>query len=132
MTNRPTSQELRVTIVALYQAVLVSFAQRDAATLAAIYTEDGQILPLYSAAISGRAAIQAFWQGCMDMGIGAMQRTPRTIDCLGDTVNELGDYTILDGQGRMLDVGKYVVIWKAHHGQWQMQCDIWTSNRPVG
>jgi len=131
MTNQPTSQELHATVAAIYQRLLVSFAQRDVATVAAIYAEDGQILPVYSPAISGRAAIQAFWQGCIDMGIGAMRRTPREVDCLGDTSNEMGDYAFLDRHGRVLDVGKYVVIWKKQHGQWQIQRDIWTSNLPA-
>ena len=131
MTKRPTSQELQATIAAIYQAVLVSFAQRDVAMVAASYAEEGQILPAYSAAIRGRAAIQAFWQGCIDMGIGAMRRTSREIDCLGDTVNEMGDYAFLDRRGRLLDVGKYVVIWKVQNGRWQIQRDIWTSNLPA-
>ena len=130
MTNQPASKALHATITAIYQQVLVSFTQRDVARVAAIYAENGQILPAYSAAISGRGAIQAFWQGCIDMGIGTMRRTPREVDCLGDTVNEMGDYAFLDRQGRVLDVGKYVVIWKAQQGQWQIQRDIWTSNLP--
>jgi ketosteroid isomerase-like protein len=88
-------------------------------------------MPAYSAAICGRAAIQAFWQGCLDMGIGAMAREPSTIDCLVDTANEIGTYRFLDDRGQVLDVGKYVTIWKIQQGLWQIQCDIWTSNLPA-
>ena len=114
-----------------HQQLMASFGQGDAMGVAAIYTEDGQVLPAYSAAIRGRAAIQAFWQGCMDMGICAMQRTPLEMDCLTETINEVGEYRFLDRQGRVLDIGKYVLIWKRQHGQWQIQRDIWTSSLPT-
>jgi len=130
MTTKPTLDEVYIAIRTAQQQLLTSFHQRNAAEVAACYAAEGQILPAYSAAISGRAAIQAFWQGCIDMGIGTLQRTPLEIDCLAGTVNEVGEYRFLDRQGHVLDVGKYVVIWKEQHDQWQIQRDIWTSNLP--
>jgi hypothetical protein len=32
--------------------------------------------------------------------------------------------------GKLLDVGKYIVIWKWEQGRWQIYRDIWTSNLP--
>lgn len=96
-----------------------------------VYAADAQLLPADSPAIRGRAAIQAFWQGCWDMGIGTVERTPSEMDCLLDTINEVGGYRILDRQGRVVDVGNYVVIWKQQQGQWQIHRDIWTSDLPV-
>ena len=122
---------IHAAILLAHQQLMTSFALGDAMGVAAIYTEDGQVLPAYSAAIRGRAAIQAFWQGCMDIGICAMQRTALEMDCLAATINEVGEYRFLDRHGRVLDVGKYVIIWKHHHGQWQIQCDIWTSSLPA-
>ena len=37
--------------------------------LADLYTENGQLMPTGSDFITGKAAIRAFWQGAMDMGI---------------------------------------------------------------
>lgn len=122
---------IHAAVILAHQQVMASFGQGDAMGVAAIYTEEGQVLPAYSAAICGRAAIQAFWQGCMDMGICAMQRTPLEMDCLAETINEVGEYRFLDRQGRVLDIGKYVLIWKRQHGQWKIQRDIWTSNLPA-
>lgn len=107
------------------------FAQGQIAQLAALYTEAGQLLPAYSPAISGRLAIQAFWQGCFDMGIHRVQRTPLEVDCLTTTAHDVGKYRFCNRHGRVLDIGKYVVIWKAQQGQWQIQHDIWTSNLPA-
>jgi hypothetical protein len=112
------------------QQWLTSFAKGDAAGLAMLYTMEGQLMPAYSAAICGRPAIQAFWQGCFDMGIGAMLREPSTIDTLTHTANEIGAYCFLDRRNRLLDVGKYVTIWQWRQGVWQIHCDMWTSNLP--
>ncbi len=130
MTSQPTMEAIYAAVLTVHQEWMASFRQGDAASIAALYGKAGQLLPAYSAAISGRAAIQAFWQGCIDMGICAMQRTPLEVDCLAETVNEVGEYRFLDCHNHVLDVGKYVVIWKEQQGQWQIQRDIWTSNLP--
>lgn len=122
---------IHAAVLLAHHRLMTSFAQGDAVGVAAVYGEDGHLLPAYSAAIRGRAAIQAFWQGCMDIGICAMQRTALEMDCLAATINEVGEYRFLDRHGRVLDVGKYVIIWKHHQGQWQIQCDIWTSSLPA-
>lgn len=107
------------------------FQQANALRLATLYIETGQIMPAYSPAINSRPAIQAFWQGCFDMGIYAMPREPTKLDWLVGTVNEIGVYRFLDRSHRVIDVGKYVIIWKADQGRWKIQYDIWTSNLPA-
>lgn len=109
---------------------MTRFACGDAVGVAALYAREGQLLPTYSTAIIGRTAIQAFWQGCIDMGIGALQRQPSEIDQLNETINEIGAYALYGRNGKLLDVGKYIVIWKWEQGRWQIYCDIWTSNLP--
>lgn len=120
---------IHAAVILAHQQVMTCFRQCDAAGVAAVYADEGQIMPAYSTAIHGRAAIQAFWQGCIDMGIGALQRQTLTVDCLTDTLNETGEYAFFDRAGRLIDVGKYVIIWKVQHGRWKIQHDIWTSNR---
>ena len=46
-----------------------NFRTGDAASLAALYTEKGMLLPGGSDFIGGKKAIRDFWQGAMDMGI---------------------------------------------------------------
>lgn len=127
MTSQPTIGAIH----AAHQQMLASFRQGDAAGVAALYGEEGQILPAHSSAIRGRAAVQAFWQGCIDVGICVMQRTPLEVDCLAETVNDVGDYTFFDRAGKVLDVGKYVLIWKKHPNGWQIDRDIWTTDLPA-
>lgn len=130
MTAKPTPPDGQAVLLAAHQQMMAHFAQTDAAGVAAIYTTDAQLLPVYSATISGRAAIQAFWQGCIDMGITAIQRNATEIEQLGTTANEVGRYTLLGHTGKVLDIGKYVIIWKEQAGDWKIHRDIWTSDLP--
>ena len=130
MQTQPTSTQPRIDLAQAYQQFMASFDQQNAAGIAALYVETGQLLPAYSAAIAGRAAIQAFWQGCIDMGIRALHRQPIEVEQLNGTVNEVGAYELYSRDGKLLDVGKYIVIWKWEQGQWQIYRDIWTSNLP--
>jgi ketosteroid isomerase-like protein len=132
MTSQSISEHAQVAISAAHHELMASFAQRNAASVAAVYAVDGQLLPAYSAAISGQAAIQAFWLGCLDMGISLLQRRPAEVALLGETANEVGNYVLYGRNGKVIDIGKYVVIWKQQHGQWKIHRDIWTSNLPIG
>ena len=84
--------------------------------------------------LSGRQAIQEFWQGVIDSGIRGA--TVETVDLeeLGDTAIEVGAYT-LDirpaGGEATQDVGKYVIIWKRQaDGSWKWAVDIFNTNLP--
>ena len=45
------------------------FGRGDAAGMADLYTDNGMLLPTGSDFVKGKQAIEAFWQGAMDMGI---------------------------------------------------------------
>ncbi len=130
MPVQPSINPLPINLSQTYQQLMTSFDQCDAAGIAARYAETGQLLPAYSATIAGRAAIQAFWQGCMDMGIRALHRQPIEADQWNETVNEVGAYKLYGRDGKLLDVGKYIAIWKWEDDRWQIYRDIWTSNLP--
>ncbi len=48
---------------------MTAFALSNAAALAKLYTQGGQLLPPGLNVVAGRAAIQPFWQGTLDMGL---------------------------------------------------------------
>lgn len=107
----------------------------DAAGCAAAYPEDGKILPTNSPMLSGRQAIQEFWQGAINMGVkGATLRTVE-LEEIGTTAIEIGAYTMdiqpAGGQA-MKDTGKYVVIWKRQSdGSWKIAVDIFNTDLPA-
>ena len=103
----------------------------DAAAIAALYTESGQLLPPNSDFVVGRPALQAFFQGLMNMGIKAVKIETIEVEGYGDTGSEVGRYTLAGEGGQVFDQGKYIVIWKQEAGQWKLHRDIFASSLPA-
>jgi ketosteroid isomerase-like protein len=80
--------------------------------------------------VSGTAAIQKFWQGALDSGIAGAKLTAVEVEDHGATAHEVGQYELSDKAGKVLDRGKYVVIWKRDGKQWKLHRDIWTTSQP--
>ncbi len=107
-----------------------AFDARDSAALAAIYAEDGALMPPNSDTVIGRAAIEAFWADFQASGIGAEIKDTE-VYAHGDDGYTVGVYTVTDAGGATIDEGKYVVIYRNVDGKWQMHRDIWNSNLPL-
>ena len=118
------------TIKAANQQFMSAFGRGDAAGVAQLYTEDGQVLPPQSEPITGRPGIQAFWQGAMDMGVKAAKLESVEVDGHGVTAIEVGKYELYAAGQQRVDTGKYVVIWKQEHGDWRLWRDIWNTSLP--
>jgi len=107
-----------------------AFDAGDSAALAALYAEDGALMPPNSNTVIGRAAIEAFWADFQASGIGGEIKDTE-VYAHGDDGYTVGAYTVSDAGGTTIDEGKYVVIWRHVDGKWQMHRDIWNSNLPL-
>ena len=125
------TQSIRDAIAANDENFAAAFNRGDAAGVAAFYTEDGQLLPPNSDLVQGRQAVQAFWQGVMDMGIKGIKIECGEVEDHGDTAIEASTYELQDGEGQTLDAGKFIVIWKREDGQWELHRDIFNSSLPA-
>ena len=105
--------DLKRSINSAINTFKISFARSDAAALAAIYTNNAQLLPPNSAIIFGSNNIQHFWQQ-------------------GEYATEIGSYHIQGEAGKTLDKGKYMILWKKENGQWKYHRDILNSNQKAG
>ena len=118
-------------ITAANKTFMATFERADAAGMAGHYTENGQLLPPGGDFVKGRPAIQAVWQGFMDMGIKAVNLETIEVEGHFNTATEVGKYTITGEDGKVIDTGKYVVIWKRERGQWRLHRDIWNTSVPA-
>jgi uncharacterized protein (TIGR02246 family) len=129
--TQPVSKEIRQAIEAANENFLALFGKGDAAGIANLYTGDGEILPPNSAALSGRPAIQAFWQGALNMGLKSATLNTVELSSAGDEVIEIGQYTLAVEGGQQVDAGKYLVVWKQEASQWKLYRDIWNTSQPA-
>ena len=129
--ERKMRSEFRAAIAATNEKFIMAVGLGDAAGMAAVYTENGRLLPPNSDFITGKSAIQTFWQGVLNMGIKAVKLETVELEGHDDTAIEVGKYALMDGGGKTLDTGKYVVVWKRELGQWRWHRDIWNSSMPA-
>lgn len=125
-----TSTELRGAIAAANDNFMAAANRGDAAGIAALYTENGQVLPPNADLVTGKQAIQTLWQAVLDMGIKEVKMEIVEVEGHGDTAIEISTYTLKGEGGQVLDQGKYMVIWKQEDGQWKLHRDIFNSSMP--
>jgi ketosteroid isomerase-like protein len=106
-------------------------AKGDGAGLAALYATDGQLLPSGSDPIKGAQAIQKFWQGALDSGVAGIGL--KTVDLFGHgpTTTEVGEYELRDKSGKVIDHGKYIVVWRHEGAGWKLLRDMFSTNVPA-
>jgi uncharacterized protein (TIGR02246 family) len=126
----PSTLGIREALAAANKDFMAAFKRGDAAGLAALYTETGQVLPPNGDVVAGTEAIQAFWQAVMDMGIKAARLEIVEAEDHGDTAIEVSRFALLGEGDQALDQGKYIVIWKRDGGQWKLHRDIFSSSLP--
>ena len=118
-------------ITAANVVFMEKFEEGNAAGLASLYTENGQLLPPNAGIIEGQEAIQAFWQAVIDMGVKEAVLEIIEVDGQGNTAIEISKFKMKDVDGNVLDHGKYIVIWKRVEDNWKLHRDIFNSSVPA-
>jgi uncharacterized protein (TIGR02246 family) len=122
---------VRTEIEASNRQFMDAFSRGDAARISTLYAEDGQLLPPGNVPVQGRAAIEQLWRGVLALPVKDFQLQTTEVIAHGEDACEVGKYTLVGNDGRELDSGKYIVIWKHGAGGWKLYRDMWNSNAPV-
>jgi uncharacterized protein (TIGR02246 family) len=131
LTQAAYADEVRSGIEAANAQFSAIAAKGDGAGLAALYAADGQVLPAGGDPLKGPQAIQKFWQGALDSGIAGIGLTTVEVFGHGPTATEVGQYELRDKTGKVLDHGKYVVVWRREGGKWKLLRDMFSTNVPA-
>lgn len=123
--------DVRAQIDKANAAFVAAFAKGDAPAIAAMYTTDAQAFPPNSDIVRGRAAIQKLWEGAMGMGVKSVKLQATEVEGHGTMAHEVGTYAMIGADGKEIDHGKYIVIWKREGTAWKLHRDIWNTNRPA-
>jgi len=105
-------------------------AQGNGAALAGLYAKEGAVMPAGSGPIHGTEAIGKFWQSAVASGVAAIELKTVEVYGQGTTATEVGEYALRDKAGKVLDRGKYIVIWRREGGEWKLLRDMFSTNLP--
>lgn len=124
-------ENVRSSIASANQNFMDAFSRSDAASIAALYTADATLLPPDNSMMTGKEAIQSFWQGAMEMGIKEAKLDTVGVESEGSLAYEIGRFVLSvqpqDGESTRL-AGKYVVVWKNQDDTWKLHVDIWNAD----
>jgi ketosteroid isomerase-like protein len=101
-----------------------AYNEKNAAAVAAIYSEDGQLLPPGSAFVNGRAAIQEYWGHDIETQWAQIAIKADTSEIAGDWAYRSGAFSA-EAVGF---TGKFVEVWKRSGDTWLLHKDIWNAD----
>ena len=108
---------------------------KDASGIAALYTEDGAVMPPNAPVGKGRTAIQQTWASMMQTPGFGLTFAPEQIivSSSGDMALDRGTYslTVAPDGTTQTDTGKYVVVWRKIGREWKAAADIFNSDLPA-
>jgi uncharacterized protein (TIGR02246 family) len=131
-TAKDQASEARDGIREFNEAAMAASRNQDAAAKASLWTKDSRFLPPGQDMISGRAAVQAFWQNGFDRGVYDLVLESVEITALGDGVAlEIGRSItrVRAADGSSSDVpGNSVCIFRREDdGVWRADVDIFNA-----
>jgi uncharacterized protein (TIGR02246 family) len=124
------TEDVRTAVEAGNREWLAAFLRGDSQAIGNLYTTAAQAFPPQGEVVRGREAIARMWQGVIDSGVKGVTLTTLEVEASGATAYEVGTYSLAGDGGKVLDAGKYVVVWKREDGRWKLHRDIWNTSLP--
>ena len=106
-------------------------AKGDTVGLASMYTSDGKMMAPNAPTATGRDQIKSAFAG-LYAALGSVQVTPTINGVWGteDLVAEEGTF-VMKKDGKEIDKGKYMALWKMEDGKWKLFRDMFSSDNPL-
>jgi uncharacterized protein (TIGR02246 family) len=104
-----------------------AFNAGDAAAIAKLYGQDAKLLVPGAKPAAGRSAIQAAFQEAVKQG-AKNTVTLEDVVTTGNYAIETGNWVATRADGKHLDHGPYVTVYKKEGGAWKIYRDIWNSS----
>lgn len=110
------------------EALETAYNRNDAKACADVFTDDGAVLPDNAPALNGKAAIADYFQDNVNRNL--VYDTQSTLSMVsGDLAFEQGTYRVRNiAEGRDVEVGKYLNIFKNVNGEWKIYRNIWNTD----
>jgi len=121
----------RKEIDSLNLVFMAMVAKGDSLGLTNFYTIDAKMMAPNGPAIVGRKNIQSALTGLVNSGLAKLSLT--TVGLWGDEAMLAEEGVVAEEakDGKQLDRGKYIVLWKKEDGNWKLFRDFFNSDLPV-
>ena len=107
---------------------------RDVEGIVNLYRPDGAFLVPGQPAFEGHDAIRAAWQFLFGLPDFELRLSVSSVDVSGDASFAMnrGAYSLSYGgpEKPVVEVGKYLIVWRAEDGAWKVAADIFNSDAP--
>ena len=118
----------------LRDAWVTAYNSGDAVMLAGYFADDAVMLPPNEPVLSGKALIQAEFEGWFQGERGVLEIVASEVRSTRDLAIERATYTVREGTSPddSTRTGKYVMLCqRGPDGLWKIVWDMWNSNDPV-
>lgn len=102
-------------------------ANNDAEAIAAIHTEDAQVMPPNAPVVEGRSAIRSYYRNVFETQAVPAKFDEREVIVFGDMTYRQGIYEMELPDGRH-EYGKFMQLWKNVDGNWKLHRAMWSSS----
>lgn len=122
--------EAKTAIETAGQTFVIAMNKGDSITLANCYTTDAKMMGPNEKAVIGRPAIQKVFSGWIKGGMPTF--TMKTIEIWGneEMMAAEEEWAFSDKDGKILDSGKSIELFKMEDGKWRMYRDCYNSDMP--
>lgn len=127
--RRDRSAGVKAEIEAANREFMARVAKGYGDEVAALYAPDAKLLPPNAPAVTGRAAIAAYWESLIDSGVAELVITTEEVVASKDVATEISSVKVKGKDTTLLDEGKAIVVWRKIDGRWMLWRDIFNSSR---
>ena len=103
----------------------------DSVGLANCYSDDAKFMGPNSPEIEGRKNIQTVVAGIINSGATKLDLKIKDLWGTEALLAEEGQLRLSTKEGKQLDKGKYIVLWKKEDGKWKLFRDCFNSDLPA-
>jgi ketosteroid isomerase-like protein len=122
-------EDLRSAIIQSNRLYGQAFVKNDSLLFINRYDLNAWIMPPNSPAIKGPDAASSFFTiAYHQMNIRNVLLSTKELYDHGGYATEVGTFALRDVANKVLNRGKYVVVWKCTDGQWKMYRDCFNSD----
>jgi ketosteroid isomerase-like protein len=119
-------------VKAVTEKFATDLAKGDLKAISLLYTGDAKLLPPNEAAISGRAAILAYFEKNLRPDLVTRAKFSHyEIYGSGDAATSISELEMYDGKGHIVERGRQTIVLIKQGGEWKIHRDMWSDNTPL-